>query len=341
MPPSAWTCAASRPSRWAKKSSATAPACKVVKNKVAPPFRTAEFDIMFNEGISKVGDVLDLATKFEIIQKRGAFFSYGDIRLGQGRENAKEFLRQNPDLAAEIEAVIRQKAMSGEIALPLDIGAPDGGDDAAGGEEAKHSQGRSLASPLVLLKGDMCCSHAPIRWLVVSLLLLSGCAPLVTSTPFIPPAAPPLPSATFSPEPGPPLDISTPTPIPASPTTISVSPEPTGESCTNDLAYDLDLTVPDGTIVQPGASIEKQWLVTNSGTCDWNGSYRLKLVGGDTLGAAPEQALYPALAGAQVTLQINFTAPLSAGTYQSGWQAFDPDGNAFGDLFYMTITVSG
>jgi recombination protein RecA len=106
---------------------------KVVKNKVAPPFRTAEFDIMFNEGISKAGDVLDLATKFEVVQKRGAFFSYGDIRIGQGRENAKDYLRSNPDLMGEIEAVIRQKAMSGEIAMPLEIG---GGDDSGSDEEA-------------------------------------------------------------------------------------------------------------------------------------------------------------------------------------------------------------
>ena len=100
---------------------------KIVKNKVAPPFRTAEFDIMFNEGISKSGDVLDLATKFEVVQKRGAFFSYGDIRIGQGRENSKDFLRQNPDLMNELDAVIRQKAMSGEIALPLEIGVSDEG----------------------------------------------------------------------------------------------------------------------------------------------------------------------------------------------------------------------
>ena len=109
---------------------------KVVKNKVAPPFRTAEFDIMFNEGISKAGDVLDLATKFEVIQKRGAFFSYGDIRIGQGRENAKDYLRQNPDLMSEIESVIRQKALSGEIALPLDIGGgEDGGSNGSASEE--------------------------------------------------------------------------------------------------------------------------------------------------------------------------------------------------------------
>jgi recombination protein RecA len=103
---------------------------KVVKNKVAPPFRTAEFDIMFNEGISKAGDVLDLATKFEVVQKRGAFFSYGDIRLGQGRENAKDFLRQNMDLMNEIDTVIRQRALSGEIAIPLDMSVEaDGSSD--------------------------------------------------------------------------------------------------------------------------------------------------------------------------------------------------------------------
>ncbi len=88
---------------------------RVVKNKVAPPFRTAEFDIMYNEGISKVGDVLDLGTELEIVAKRGAFFSYGEIRLGQGRENAKEFLRLNPELSNEIELAVRQRALGGEL----------------------------------------------------------------------------------------------------------------------------------------------------------------------------------------------------------------------------------
>jgi len=92
---------------------------RVVKNKVAPPFRTAEFDIIYNEGISKVGDLIDLATQFGIVDKRGAFFSYGDVRIGQGRENSKEFLRQNPDLADEIELAIRQQASGGVAALPL------------------------------------------------------------------------------------------------------------------------------------------------------------------------------------------------------------------------------
>ena len=90
---------------------------RVVKNKVAAPFRTAEFDIMYNEGISKVGDILDLGTQLEIITKRGAFFSYGDTRLGQGRENAKEFLRLNKDLCDEIEESVREQALGGEITM--------------------------------------------------------------------------------------------------------------------------------------------------------------------------------------------------------------------------------
>ena len=80
----------------------------VKKNKVAPPFRVAEFDIMYNEGISKVGDVLDIAVEEGIVEKRGSFYSYGETRLGQGRENTKGFLRENPDLALEIENKARE-----------------------------------------------------------------------------------------------------------------------------------------------------------------------------------------------------------------------------------------
>lgn len=81
----------------------------VKKNKVAPPFKVAEFDIMYNEGISKVGDILDLAVAENIVDKRGAFYSYGDTRLAQGRENAKRFLQENPKLTLEIENQVRQK----------------------------------------------------------------------------------------------------------------------------------------------------------------------------------------------------------------------------------------
>jgi recombination protein RecA len=92
---------------------------KVVKNKVAPPFRTAEFDIMFAHGISKEGDLIDLGVAMGIIKKTGAFFSYGEERLGQGRENSKNYLRQNQELAQEIERQIRAKA--GSSAKPLAI----------------------------------------------------------------------------------------------------------------------------------------------------------------------------------------------------------------------------
>jgi len=82
---------------------------KVVKNKVAPPFRQAEFDIMFDEGISATGDLLDLAVEEDVVNKSGAWFSYGDVRIGQGRENSKQFLKENPDLFAEIQQQVKEK----------------------------------------------------------------------------------------------------------------------------------------------------------------------------------------------------------------------------------------
>ncbi len=87
---------------------------KVVKNKVAPPFRQAEFDIEYGVGISKEGGLLDMALEHDLIQKSGSFFSYGDTRLGQGRNNTKEFLRDNPELAAEIEGKLYAKLGLGE-----------------------------------------------------------------------------------------------------------------------------------------------------------------------------------------------------------------------------------
>ena len=84
---------------------------RVVKNKVAPPFRTAEFDIMFSRGISKEGDILDIASTDGIIKKAGSFYSYGEVRLGQGRESAKEYLYQHKDMASEVEERIRNSAV--------------------------------------------------------------------------------------------------------------------------------------------------------------------------------------------------------------------------------------
>jgi recombination protein RecA len=82
----------------------------VKKNKVAPPFRQAEFDILYNEGISREGDLLDTGTAMGIIEKRGTYYSYGDTRLGQGRESVKAFLKSNPEITQEIERRIREQA---------------------------------------------------------------------------------------------------------------------------------------------------------------------------------------------------------------------------------------
>jgi recombination protein RecA len=94
---------------------------KVVKNKVAAPFRQAEFDIDYGEGISRTGELVDLGVEHKLVAKSGAWFGYGDVRLGQGRENAKQFLRENPDLADELEAKLREKL--GLPARPMAVAA--------------------------------------------------------------------------------------------------------------------------------------------------------------------------------------------------------------------------
>jgi hypothetical protein len=162
-------------------------------------------------------------------------------------------------------------------------------------------------------------------------LTLSACAPKSTPTVFIPPTPPPqiipvTPAATDS------LSIITPTIEIA-----AASPTPT---CTDNLTYIQDLTIPDDTPVTSGQTIDKQWLVTNSGTCNWDSRYHLKLINGDAMGAPTEQALYPARAGAQATLRIVFTAPSALGTYRSAWQAFGPNDEAFGDPIYIQINVT-
>jgi recombination protein RecA len=106
---------------------------KVVKNKLAPPFKQVEFDIMYGEGVSKMGEILDLGVKAGIVEKSGAWFSYDSQRLGQGRENAKAFLKANPEMTAKIEAAIRQN--SGLIAEQILAGTPER--DADGEEPAE------------------------------------------------------------------------------------------------------------------------------------------------------------------------------------------------------------
>ncbi len=99
---------------------------KVVKNKLAPPFKQVEFDIMYGEGISKIGEILDLGVKAGLVEKSGAWFSYDSIRIGQGRENAKTYLRDNPEVAERLERSIRGKTE--EVAEALMTG-PEADDD--------------------------------------------------------------------------------------------------------------------------------------------------------------------------------------------------------------------
>jgi recombination protein RecA len=100
---------------------------KVVKNKMAPPFKQVEFDIMYGEGVSKVGELVDLGVKAGVVEKSGAWYSYDSQRIGQGRENAKVFLKENPDIANRIEAQVRQN--SGIIAEVILAGETEKDDD--------------------------------------------------------------------------------------------------------------------------------------------------------------------------------------------------------------------
>ena len=137
---------------------------------------------------------------------------------------------------------------------------------------------------------------------------------------FLPPTVAPTLTPTISP---------TPTPI--------VPTQPA--NCMSLLTFLSDLTVPDGTVFSPGETIDKRWLVENSGDCHWNDTYELRLVTGDDLGVDPSQPLPQTLSGDQATVQILFVAPSEPGSYQSAWQAYTGSGMPFGDVFYVDITV--
>jgi recombination protein RecA len=117
----------------------------VKKNKVAPPFKVAEFDIMYNEGISREGDILDVATEYGIVDKRGSFFSYGDMRLGQGRENSKQFLRENAEVCDTVEKAIRAAA---KVAGPPASSKPVGKPALAAGPAEDDDEGADLFDEL-------------------------------------------------------------------------------------------------------------------------------------------------------------------------------------------------
>lgn len=122
---------------------------------------------------------------------------------------------------------------------------------------------------------------------------------------------------------------------------VNATPEPTQiPNCTNDLEYLADLSIPDGTQLDPDTVFEKEWKVVNTGTCNWNNAYTLRLIAGDPLGADPSQVMVPARNGAETVLRIEFTAPTESGKYTATWQAFGPDGVAFGEWLTIEIGVT-
>lgn len=164
-----------------------------------------------------------------------------------------------------------------------------------------------------------------------------ACAPLPPASPFIPPGneslSPTAEALPFTPPPLPTVLGETPVPGP----TLNNPTDQAG--CINSLRFVEDINFPDGTIVRPGEKIEKLWRVQNDGTCSWDSRYSMQLVSGDQLGAPAELALYPALPGSQAELRVIFIAPPENRYYQSTWQAFSPEGTAFGDPFFINIVV--
>ena len=170
--------------------------------------------------------------------------------------------------------------------------------------------------------------------IVLMLVFLAGCSPTSTPTPFRPPTAQaPLIEPTFIIQPTQEVAVIESTPLP------TIFPTINPADCVSDLTFLDDLTIPDNMFTTFGLSLDKQWLVENSGTCHWNSTYRLRNIGGAALGAPEEIALYPARAGTQAQIQIQFTAPFAEGVYESAWQAIDANGNPFGDPIYIRIAV--
>ncbi len=166
-----------------------------------------------------------------------------------------------------------------------------------------------------------------LYWLssLVIVVLLSACGGQDTRTtpePFIPP--------TLSPQ------QSTPT----AQETATELPEPTEvPPCENDLEFLADVTIPDDTVVPPAEEFVKTWLVSNSGTCNWEDDYTLRNTDGIPMGVATIQSLFPARSGSEVEITLTFTAPTDEGRAISKWQAHDPEGNPFGQEFFVQIIV--
>lgn len=175
--------------------------------------------------------------------------------------------------------------------------------------------------PIILVTG----------WLVI---LLSGCGsptPDMSNLdyePFVPPTLEPTKKPTPTPE------VIEPTPKPVQGMEVASS-----SGCTDNLVYVADATIPDGTVVVAGSTLDKQWQVRNNGSCAWGQGYTFEIYDGQSLGAPAEQALPATEAGAEATIRMLLTAPTAPGEYMSAWQAVNPDGTPFGDPIYIDFIV--
>ena len=170
------------------------------------------------------------------------------------------------------------------------------------------------------------CWSARIHWLTVLLvglsLLFTGCGPVAEDTP------------TFSWTPFPESAV------PSSPTAVDLeSKSHTPSICINNARFLEDLTIPDGSVVGPGATLDKRWSVQNGGSCDWGPGYNLVRLGEDQFSGPDELALYPARAGTAAVWQVVLEAPMEPGDYFSRWQARTPTGSLFGDEVFLLISV--
>jgi hypothetical protein len=120
---------------------------------------------------------------------------------------------------------------------------------------------------------------------------------------------------------------------------LTLAANTNGEICTDELTYLGDISIPDGTTVEPGSTLDKQWDIKNSGSCDWDESYSVRLIEGPDLGATTPQAITPLRADVEGVIRIIFTAPQEPGNYISKWQAYGPNGEPFGQFFSIEINV--
>jgi hypothetical protein len=150
-------------------------------------------------------------------------------------------------------------------------------------------------------------------------------APLLSSheTPFLPPT----------------LESMIPKTVAQNQPAAQTQPALPASTCRDNLVFIDDLSIQDGSVFPPGAHLDKRWKVENAGTCNWDRRYRMKLIAGSRLGVPAEQALFPARSGTQAVIRIVFTAPADPGNYRSAWQAYDPQGDPFGDPFFIDIVV--